>query len=96
MAAQLGRLDLVSVLLAIVAILLAIGGFVAFFNVRGIARRHAEEEAREVAEKAANDYLQREMPLIIKEYGELFENAGADKQADEIAEAQEKSGGGEL
>lgn len=94
--AQLGRFDLVSLLLAVLGLFLALGGVVAFLNYRSVARRHAQEEAervaKEVAEKAANEYLQSELPSLIKEYRELIGYNLSDEEADKIAGAQEGDG----
>jgi len=63
-AAQLGRLDLVSLLLAAIGLILVAGGVYAFINFRKIAREQATEEAKKTAEEVAelivNEYLQRE------------------------------------
>ena len=92
-ASGVGLLHLVSVLLAIVAIILAVAGVYAFFNFRGVARRQAREEARkiasEVAEKAAIGHLERELPKMVAEYHELVRNSAANEMADEIAKAQD-------
>lgn len=93
-AAQTGRLDLVSVLLAIVAILLGLGGFVAFFSIRGLAKSTAHETAtataEAIAEKAAISHLEAELPKIVKEYFELVQNSVTAEQARAIAEAQDE------
>ena len=92
-AASLGRLDEVVTILAAIAILLAIGGVFAFFDVRRVARIQArevaKEEGRKVAEAAAVSYLESELPKLISEYQELAKNAVAAADADAIAKAQE-------
>ena len=94
-ASQLGRLDLVSLLLAVIGLILVIGGVFAFLNLRSVAKKVACEEARErakeFAEKAANEYLQAELPDLLKEYSHLFGgNNISDDTADDIANAQEE------
>ena len=101
-AAQLGRLDLVSVSLAILAILMGLGGLVAFLDLRSTAKRHARREARILAEATAervtNEYLQRELPKVIKAYIELerdsssFSQVNEDASANAIAAAQDDGG----
>ena len=54
-SAQVGRLDLISVL----------GRVFAFLNLRMIARSVVVNEAREQAKKVANEYLEKELPSII-------------------------------
>jgi len=95
-AAQLGRLDFLSALLAAVAILLALGGIYAFINIRSsaqqVARAAAEEESRKLAETAAIAYLERELPRLVASYRELARNAVADEEADAVAGTQENQG----
>lgn len=93
-AAQLGRLDLVSLLLAIVSLILVFGGLYAFLNFRAIAKAHAVREAREVAEATAervtNEYLQRELPDLLDAYRSFLDSGDvSDEDADDMAEAQE-------
>ena len=93
-AAQLGRLDLVSLLLAVLGILIALAAFYTFMNVRSIARNQATEVAeqvsREIAEDVANQYLQVELPNILSSNLELFRGVG-DRSAGGVAEAQRQS-----
>lgn len=93
-ATQLGRLDFISALLAVLGILIAIVSIYAFFNFRAVARKQASEEAKtiaaEIAEKTVNEYLQDEMPKIIDEYRSLlFGDHDEADEANEIALAQE-------
>lgn len=99
-AAQLGRLDMVSLLLAAIGLILVLGGLFAFFNFRSIARKQATQEAvkvaEEVAERVANEYLQKEMPDVIKAYGEMMDSDGvSDDLADLVAGAQDNTEGGD-
>lgn len=65
-AGQTHRLDFVSVLLAIIAILLALGGLVAFFEVRHRAKVAAEDtarkECRDIAAELLKTYVNDELP----------------------------------
>lgn len=96
-ASQLGRLDLVSVLLAILGLLLALAGVVAFFDLRKAAKDRATEVARVEAERAAEGaavrYLEAELPRLVEEYMELAANAATDEAANQIALAQEDERG---
>lgn len=84
-AAKIGLFEITAILLGCVAILLALGGLVAFFNLRLLAKKSAQSEAKqvaqEVAEKSANTYLQTEIPALIAVYIELAQNAATDEQA---------------
>lgn len=96
-AAQIGRLDLVSLLLAIVGLILVIGGVFAFLNFRSIAKTHAKDEAKTVAEAIAervtNEYLQRELPELLKEYRSFFDSEEfTDEDANQMAGAQDDNG----
>jgi len=97
MAAQLGRLDLVSTLLAAIGLVIVVAGIFAFINLRAIAKRVAIAEARdtsqEVAERVTNEYLQEELVNILKEYKDFFSSSDiASDEADNIAGAQENGG----
>lgn len=84
---------LAAVLLTCVAILLALGGIVAYIRVKDAARKAATVEARQtatrLAEAAANTYLQTEIPAIIAAYGELSQSV-SDTDADTVASEQGK------
>jgi len=94
-AAQTGRLDLVSLLLAAIGLILVLGGLFAFINFRSIAKDHAVAEAARIAEATAervtNEYLQRELPDLLEEYREFFDAEGefSDDDADQMANAQD-------
>jgi hypothetical protein len=89
---KFGLLGVVSVMLGALTILVALAGIYAFFDVRRTAARVAGDEARkiskEVAEKAANSYLQAELPGMIAAYMELAKNAASAEDANSIARAQ--------
>lgn len=96
-AAQTGRLDLVSLLLAIVSIILVLGGVFAFVNFRSIARQHAIAQAKETAEATAeritNEYLQRELPDLLEAYRSFLNSDDVSNEAaDKMASAQEDGG----
>lgn len=94
-AAQTGRLDLVSLLLAAIGLILVLGGLFAFINFRSIAKAHAVAEATKIAEATAervtNEYLQRELRDLLEEYRTFFDSEGdlSDDDADQIANAQD-------
>lgn len=94
-AAQLGRLDFASLLLAMVAVLIALAAVFAFLNLRRVARDRATEVAErisgEIAEKAANKYLREELPNILSSNLELFGSV-RDHSADGIADTQQRGG----
>lgn len=95
-AAQLGRLDLVSLLLASIGLILVLGGIFAFINFRAIAKAQATTEAirvaEEVAERVANDYLQRELPDVIRAYNNFADpHDVSDAAADLMASAQDEA-----
>ncbi len=96
MAAQLGRLDLASALFAAVGLCLAIFGLIGYGHIRfkcsEIAREEAEKIAGAIAEKAANEYIVRELPEIIKEYTNFSSDAVNSDTADAIANAQGELG----
>jgi len=91
-AAQLGRLDFVSALLAGIGIILIVSGIFAFINIRSIAKSRAEKVAEKVAERIANEYLQREIPDIVKANQEIVKYE-FDEAADELSDAQENGEG---
>lgn len=101
MAAQLGRLDFASVLLAIggialgvVAVALVLGGIIAWIRFREVAKSQATREAtriaEELAERKANEYLQDNLPVIVDAYMSMFERMVNDR-ADEIAGSQDQT-----
>ena len=95
-AAQLGRLDLVSLLLAAIGLILVVGGLFAFFNVRSIARKQATEEAgkiaKTVAEQIANEYMQKHLYDIVKAYRNMMDpDAVSDDLAKRMADAQDNA-----
>ena len=90
-AAQLGRLDFISALLAALGIIMVFGGLFAFINIRSKAEQAAEEIATAKAEEVANIYLQNSLPMIIEAYDDFIENHVNASLANQIAEAQERN-----
>lgn len=93
-AAQTGRLDLVSLLLAAIGLILVLGGLFAFINFRSIAKSHAVAEAKRVAEATAervtNEYLQQELPDLLEAYRSYLDSMDVtDDDADQMANAQD-------
>lgn len=100
--AQLGRLDFVSALLAIIGLVLVLGGIFAFLNFRSLAKKtaceEAEKHAKTTAERVANEYLQAELPDLLQAYKKFLEESGDntdgesdwDDAADAIADSQEE------
>lgn len=65
-AQQVGRLDLISLILAIFGIILAIIAVGWFNYIRTEAKHEAREEIRECGEKIINEYLAENPDVIIK------------------------------
>lgn len=72
MASQLGRFDLVSLLIASIGIVLVLGGLFAFGYVRGAIYATARKEAEDVAERRLNNLLRD-----LSDRLSSFEKAGA-------------------
>ena len=89
LATQLGRLDLLSAILACLAIILAVAGIFGFIHFRGEARKTAREETQKIAERVAVQYMQEQLPQMMEDYRELAESAVTAEQADDIAKAQD-------
>jgi len=91
--AQTGRLDLVSALLACVAIMMMFGGVFAFLNIRYTAKKISEKVAEKIAkvetEKHVNIYIQKHLPSIISAYQSFIEASIEGSVADHIAAIQE-------
>lgn len=93
-AAETGRLDFVSALLAIIALIWAISAIPVFlflkYRAETVARKAAEEELETLRTKVENlaiERLEGLLPTLINEYMELAQNAVSGDQADEIAHA---------
>ncbi|MCE0504188.1 hypothetical protein LR948_02365 [Roseivivax sp. GX 12232] len=98
-AAQTGRLDFLSAVLAVLAIILGVGAFPVFFFVQ----RRAEQVAREEVSAALEGVLDRieneaiskveaMLPTLYEEYSEIARRAADDDVANAIAAAQEDGG----
>lgn len=88
-AAQLGRLDFISISITILGVCLGIGAIFAFLYIKdrseAIARQVSEEEFKRWSEKTAPRIITGE----ISKYREFNEGATDDKTAAEIARAVE-------
>ncbi len=74
---------------------MVLGGLFAFFNFRAIAGKEARNEAskiaKEIAERVANEHMQKELPNIIRAYQTMIIVDGdTDEEADSLAEVQER------
>ena len=65
-ASQIGRLDIVSLILGLVSVGLVIVGLFVLFNSRSIAKAEAREAAEEVARTVAKDYIESNLQDIGK------------------------------
>lgn len=95
-ASQLGRFDLASLLLTIVALMIAILALPVFSYLKFRARQAAIEEVRKITEglhdaveKEAISKMEEMLPTLVTQYKELGQNSVTDEVADDIAEAQE-------
>lgn len=92
-AAQTGRLDFVTSLLASISVMMVFGGLFAWMNVASKAEKVAKEAAEKKAEEIANSYIQQNLPGIIQSYDEFIRAGnpaiGSSIDADQIARAQE-------
>jgi hypothetical protein len=93
-AAQTGRLDLVTAVLAAIAILFVFSAFPLFFFIRHRAKQVAldaiEEEINQAEtkiEERAISKIESLLPRLIDEYMELVKNSVSDSNADQIAAA---------
>ena len=96
LASQTGRLDLISALLGLVAILLAFAAFpfTAYLRMRAqeIARETAIEAIREMENRIEAEAIQRletQLPALVNSYLELARDAASAEVSDSIAAAQD-------
>lgn len=94
LASQTGRLDFLSAVLAVLAIILGIGAFPIFFFVQRRAERVATEAvaealkgASERLESLAISKLESMLPTLYDDYMELVKNAVSAEEGNKIAEA---------
>ncbi|WP_417452898.1 hypothetical protein [Kiloniella sp.] len=93
-AVQIGRLDYISGLLTILGLLLAIFAFFGFGYIKHAAEDIAERTAKDIAEDIAktvaevkiNEYIQDEMPDLMKEYSGYMVSTMSGDIADLISE----------
>src|SRR3990167_1723775 len=101
-AAQTGRLDFLTAVLAVLALLLGLSAFPMFFFLKARAE-HVAREAIEDVLKTAVERVEREavlkleemLPTLVEEYSKLAKNAVSVEEADRIAAAQDDGGGKE-
>lgn len=83
----------ISAILAGLTVTLIIVAWIAYANLRRLARKSAREEARQIAaniaEQEANRYIQRELPQILAAYRPFLRDPGSDEDANEIAQTQD-------
>lgn len=65
-AAQTGRLDFLSALLAAIALIFTLGGFLGFFLLRSDVKSRATDVAREATTPAVEDYMTKNAVSLIK------------------------------
>lgn len=94
-AAQTGRLDFLSAVLAVLALILGVGAFPVFWFLRRRAADVAREEIKAAmenmeqrVEEAAISKMEQLLPRLMEEYGEFAKNAVEDDTANRIAQAQ--------
>lgn len=89
-ALQLGRLDLITGILAALGIILVFGGVFSYFHFRHVAESEAREVAERVAGEKAKERMEQEMPSIVQNlYYIMQDGSVSDTDADRMAEAQE-------
>lgn len=100
LAAQLGRLDFLTAVLAVLAVILGLGAFPVFFYVQRRAENIARSEVERAMAGAVNrteavaiSKLEAMLPILIEEYMKLAQNAASAETANEIAAAQENGTG---
>lgn len=96
LAAQLGRLDFVSALLAAVALLLAFSAVPLFYFLRLRAETVAREEISAQMEKLTSDLeakaiskMEGMLPALVKDYMDFAKIAAEAEKADDFARQQE-------
>lgn len=101
-ASQIGRLDFLSSVLAVLALILALAAFPIFFFVQHRAKTIAETEARkalagavERVEELAISKLESLLPTLVGEYMELVKNSVSAEEGNLIAEAAAKEASGD-
>jgi hypothetical protein len=96
LAAQTGRLDLITGVLAALAILIALSAFPLFFYLRYRSETVAKEAVAEAlngalerVEREAIGRLEADLPRLVADYLRLAQNAASADVANEIAAAQD-------
>ena len=95
-AAQTGRLDFLTAVLAVLALLIGLSAVPVFFYLKMRAEAVAREEAAKALEGAAErveaaaiSKLEAMLPTLVREYTELARNAATEEEANDIALAQD-------
>lgn len=98
-AQQLGRLDLISAMLAVLGILLAVLALPVFLYLQHRSAEVAKKEVGKISaelveriERETNEYVQEELPKIVAEHLAIYEGMVADGVANAIANAQNDGG----
>ncbi|MEO0625255.1 MAG: hypothetical protein AAF183_24230 [Pseudomonadota bacterium] len=100
LATQTGRLDFLSAILAVLALILGIGAFPVFWYAQVRAEKVAREAAKSAAdaelasvrariEELANQYLDKRIPELFQLYAQIGRETVAEDIANRIAGAQD-------
>lgn len=94
-ASQTGRLDLVSAILAVVALVIALGTLPLFLFLKHRAQSVAREEVQLLSknllleiEREAISKIEEMLPTLVEQYRELAKGFVDSEKADQIADAQ--------
>ena len=83
-AAQTGRLDFVSLILASIGIILAFGGLISYVNFRSLAKKQAVEVATKVAEDVAAKFAEEKATKDAEEKAERAVNEYLQEELPEL------------
>lgn len=95
-AYQLGRLDFVTLVLAVLALFIGVSAFPLFGYLKARAERVAKDEAKSALDEAIKEieakaiaYTEEMLPTLFREYAEFVQQVVNNDMADQIAGAQE-------
>jgi hypothetical protein len=95
-ASQIGRLDFISALLAVIALLIGLGAIPLFVYLRSRAKEVAiaavNERMKEVEghlEAEAISKMEAMLPTLVAQYHQLAQNSVTEAQGNDIADAQD-------